>query len=107
MIAAGAVEVEMWNAETYIQEIIHRRGFCCLICGARTAFEKRGRMYDITIEAAVWRRQTIFAPTLICMLCAIEVPALTGAWLPDRKRQAVADALVQRVMETKIAAVDA
>ena len=101
LLPPETVELQLWKADEYIQELVHKRGFSCLICGSRTPFDRRGKMYDITIEASIWRRQTIFAPTLICIPCAIEIPALTSWWLPDRKRAATADALIRRVVAAK------
>ena len=101
LAAAGLEEIQLWKIEEYLAHVVRQRGFSCVICGARTPFEKRGKMYDITIHASIQHRQTIAGPLLICIPCAIEIPALTGFWLPDRKRAAVADTLIQRIVAAK------
>lgn len=93
--------VSLWRIDEFTRHVLETHGFSCVLCGARSEWEKRGKLYgawDDPILEAVNHRQGLWAPPLVCRECAIDVPAILSPFIKDIPRKKAVNRLIERIV---------
>lgn len=88
--------VDLWKPQETGRRLLEDHGFSCVICGARCAFEARGKLYQWDFERAVHDRQAVSAPALACRDCAIDLPAVFSPFITAKRHKQILARLFAR-----------